>query len=96
MFFYLTDLIADYFCPLSQSSILKTVLNIAAEQIPEVEVLHLKYNKLEDIKHLSILSKKFPKLKILYINDNKVSIIIWYLIDMIQQQQQQQQQCCIL
>jgi len=76
MYFYFTDLIADYFCALFRPVMLMAVLDIVAEHIPGLEALNLEGNKLQNVERLSILSKKFPKLKILYISDNKVSIII--------------------
>jgi len=49
------------------------VLDIVGQYIPDLEALNLEGNKLHNIDKLSVLSKKFPKLKILYIGDNKVS-----------------------
>jgi len=76
MYFYFADLIADYFCALFRPVMLMAVLDIVAEHIPGLEALNLEGNKLQNVERLSILSKKFSKLKILYISDNKVSIII--------------------
>ncbi|KYN00524.1 Nuclear RNA export factor 1 [Cyphomyrmex costatus] len=73
--FYLDpDLCSDYFCVLFHPVMMKTVLDIVAEHIPNLEALNLEGNKLQNIERLSILTKKFSKLKILYIGDNKVSL----------------------
>lgn len=66
------DLVADYFCALFRPAMLMAVLDIVAEHIPTLEALNLEGNKIHIIQGLSVLSKKFPKLKILYIGDNKV------------------------
>lgn len=52
---------------------LKTVLDIVAEYIPNLEALNLDANKLQILDKLNCLSKKFSKLKILYIGDNRVT-----------------------
>ncbi|XP_018397771.1 PREDICTED: nuclear RNA export factor 1-like, partial [Cyphomyrmex costatus] len=71
--FYLDpDLCSDYFCVLFHPVMMKTVLDIVAEHIPNLEALNLEGNKLQNIERLSILTKKFSKLKILYIGDNKI------------------------
>ncbi|KAI4478084.1 hypothetical protein M0804_012275 [Polistes exclamans] len=66
------DLVADYFCALFRPVMLMTVLDIVAEYIPNLEALNLDGNKLNLIDRLNVLHKKFPKLKILYIGDNKI------------------------
>lgn len=66
------DLISDYFCALFRPVMLMSVLDIVGEHIPTLEALNLEGNKLLIIQGLSVLSKKFPKLKILYLGDNKV------------------------
>ncbi|XP_018399173.1 PREDICTED: nuclear RNA export factor 1-like [Cyphomyrmex costatus] len=74
--FYLDpDLCSDYFCVLFHPVMMKTVLDIVAEHIPNLEALNLEGNKLQNIERLSILTKKFSKLKILYIGDNKIKDI---------------------
>jgi len=73
MSLYLADLISDYFCPLSQFAVLQIVLDIIFEEISNLEVLHLENNKLEHLEQLGVLSKKFPELKVLNLNDNKVN-----------------------
>ncbi|KYN01714.1 Nuclear RNA export factor 1 [Cyphomyrmex costatus] len=74
--FYLdSDLRSDYFCALFHPVMMMTVLDIVAEHIPNLEALSLEGNKLQNIERLSILTKKFSKLKILYIGDNKELIV---------------------
>jgi len=51
-----------------------TVLDIMAEYIPNLEALNLEGNKLQNIERLDTLTKKFLKLKILHMGDNKVSL----------------------
>lgn len=69
------DLIADYFCALSRPIMLMAVLDIVSEYVPTLEALNLDGNKLYMIEKLDVLYKKFPRLKILYIGDNKVNRI---------------------
>lgn len=69
----ITDLITDYFCALFRPVMLKAVLDIVSEHIPDLEALNLDGNKLQLIEKLNVLDKKFTKLKILYLGDNKVS-----------------------
>ncbi|XP_017891013.1 nuclear RNA export factor 1-like [Ceratina calcarata] len=51
---------------------LKTVLEIVSEHIPNLEALNLDANMIHTTEALSMLNEKFPKLKILYIGDNKI------------------------
>ncbi|XP_076279140.1 nuclear RNA export factor 1 [Lasioglossum baleicum] len=69
------DLADDYFCSLSRPILLKTVLDIASEHIPNLEALNLDGTRLHMLERLNVLSKKFSKLKILYIGDNWVKDI---------------------
>ncbi|KAG7199785.1 hypothetical protein KM043_000448 [Ampulex compressa] len=66
------ELASDYFCVLSRPLMLKTVLDIVSEHIPSLQALNLDGNKFHIIERLNVLHKKFPKLKILYIGDNKI------------------------
>lgn len=66
------DLCSDYFCALFHPIMLMTVLDIVAEHIPNLEALNLEGNKLQNIERLNVLTKKFSKLKILFIGDNKI------------------------
>lgn len=76
MYIWLTDLVDEYFCALFRPVMLMAVLDIVAEHIPDLEALNLDGNKLQIIERLSVLCSKFPKLRILYIGDNKVSMHI--------------------
>ncbi|XP_071877771.1 nuclear RNA export factor 1-like, partial [Bombus fervidus] len=69
------DLASDYFCAIFQPAILKAVLDIVSEYIPDLEALNLDGNKLQTIQNLNILNRKFLKLKILYIGDNRIKDI---------------------
>lgn len=80
MYICLTDLVDNYFCALSHPVILYTVLNIVSEHIPTLEALNLESNKLQNFGKLMILNRKFSKLKILHIGDNKVSIAKLYIV----------------
>ncbi|XP_015124385.1 nuclear RNA export factor 1 [Diachasma alloeum] len=66
------ELAADHFCALFRPAMLMTVLDIVAENLPNLEALNLDNNKLHVIERLNVLNKKFPNLKILYIGDNKI------------------------
>ncbi|KAI4502744.1 hypothetical protein M0802_001788 [Mischocyttarus mexicanus] len=74
-FSYDPDLVTDYFCPLTISIIMRTVLNIIGEHLPMVETLNLGGNNLKKIEKLNLLHIKFPKLKTLYLENNKISEI---------------------
>ncbi|XP_076659029.1 nuclear RNA export factor 1 [Halictus rubicundus] len=69
------DLADHYFCSLSRPILLKTVIDIASEHIPNLEALNLDGTRLHTLEKLNVLSKKFSKLKILYIGDNWVKDI---------------------
>ncbi|CAL7946484.1 unnamed protein product [Xylocopa violacea] len=69
------DLINDYFCALFRPMMLQVVLDIVAEHIPDLEALNLDGNMLMLLEKLNVLSKKFAKLKILYLGDNKIKEI---------------------
>jgi len=73
--YLLADLCSDYFCALFHPVVLMTVMDIVAEHIPNLEALNLEGNKLLSTERLAMLSKKFSKLKILYIGDNKIKDI---------------------
>ncbi|EGI63426.1 PREDICTED: nuclear RNA export factor 1-like [Acromyrmex echinatior] len=76
-----SDLCSDYFYALSYPIMMMTVLDIMAEHIPNLEALNLEGNKLQNIERLGILTKKFLKLKILHMGDNKIRDI--YQLDAI-------------
>ncbi|XP_011168570.1 nuclear RNA export factor 1 [Solenopsis invicta] len=69
------ELYSDYFCALASPAMFMTVMDIVGEHIPNLEALNLEGNKLQNIERLSVLCKKFSKLKILYIGDNKIRSI---------------------
>ncbi|XP_011697338.1 PREDICTED: nuclear RNA export factor 1-like [Wasmannia auropunctata] len=69
------ELYTDYFCALFHPNTLMTVLDIVAQYVPNLETLNLEGNKLWHIQRLGVLAKKFSKLKILYIGENKITDI---------------------
>ena len=69
----------DIFCALARPQIMTAVIDIIAENIPDLEALNLNDNKLNFIDHLKIMSKKLPCLKILYLGNNKVRSQMWQL-----------------
>ncbi|XP_012061924.1 PREDICTED: nuclear RNA export factor 1-like, partial [Atta cephalotes] len=76
-----SDLCSDYFYALSYPVMMMTVLDIMVEYIPNLEALNLEGNKLQNIERLGTLTKKFLKLKILHMGDNKIRDI--YQLDVI-------------
>ncbi|XP_063981065.1 nuclear RNA export factor 1-like [Diachasmimorpha longicaudata] len=66
------ELAPDHFCALFRPAMLMAVLDIVAENIPNLEALNLDNNKLHVIERLNVLDKKFPSLKTLYMGDNKI------------------------
>lgn len=67
----------DVFCALSRPQIMTAAIDIIAENIPDLEALNLNDNRLGMLDHLRILSTKLPKLKILYLGNNKVMIALF-------------------
>lgn len=63
----------DIFCALARPQIMTTVIDIIAENIPDLEALNLNDNKLGLLDHMKILTNKLPNLRILYLGNNKVS-----------------------
>lgn len=66
----------DFFCVLFKPVILVVVLDIIAENIPELEAINLFDNRLTSFNTIKKLSNKIPNVKILHIGKNNVSIII--------------------
>lgn len=64
----------DIFCALARPQVMTTVIDIIAENIPDLEALNLNDNKLGLLDHLKMLTTKLPNLKILYLGNNKVSL----------------------
>ncbi|XP_014611222.1 PREDICTED: nuclear RNA export factor 1-like [Polistes canadensis] len=67
-----SDLITDYFCPLSRPAIIEIVLDIVHEYLPTLEALNLDDNMLNTTYKLWDLHTQLPKLKILHLGDNKI------------------------
>ena len=68
-----SDLVDKYYCDMTRAHIIETVLDIVAEAIPNLHALNLDNNHLRTLNKLN--PAKLPALKILYVGDNKVSII---------------------
>lgn len=71
----------DIFCALARPQLMTTIIDIIAENIPDLEALNLNDNKLGLIDHLRILSTKLPHLKILYLGNNKVYLNIFISVN---------------
>lgn len=67
--------LADVFCALFRPMIMLAVIDIIADNIPDLEALNLNDNKLHGIEHLKILSTKLKSLKILYLGDNRIPFV---------------------
>ncbi|XP_048511817.1 nuclear RNA export factor 1-like [Athalia rosae] len=65
-------LVTDYFCALFRPPVLLAVIDIVAEHLPNLEALNLEGNKFGVIDRLKDLPKKLPKLKTLYIGENRI------------------------
>lgn len=70
----------DIFCALARPQVMTSVIDIIAENIPDLEALNLNDNKLGLLDHLKILTTKLPNLKILYLGNNKVSTVSMAMI----------------
>ncbi|KRT79098.1 hypothetical protein AMK59_7798 [Oryctes borbonicus] len=64
------------FCALFKPIILLAVIDIIAENIPDIEAINLSDNKIQILNHLRRLSHKLPNLKILHLGNNKIKDII--------------------
>ncbi|XP_059062645.1 nuclear RNA export factor 1 [Achroia grisella] len=67
--------LADIFCALFRPMIMLAVIDIIADNIPDLEALNLNDNKLHGMEHLKILSTKLKNLKILYLADNRIPYV---------------------
>lgn len=64
----------DVFCALFKPVVFLAVIDIIAENIPEIEALNLHENKLQILSHLKKMVTKLPNIKILHLGNNKVGI----------------------
>ncbi|XP_074032061.1 nuclear RNA export factor 1 [Leptinotarsa decemlineata] len=62
----------DCFCALFKPIVLLAVIDIIAENIPQLEALNLQDNRIQLLNFAKKVSKKIPNLKILHIGNNKV------------------------
>lgn len=70
------------FCALFKPIILLAVIDIIAENIPDIEAINLSENKIQMLSHLKRLANKLPKLKVLHLGNNKVRqvfVVIFFL-----------------
>lgn len=68
----------DVFCGLFRPPIMLAVIDIIAENIPDLEALNLDNNKIQSLDHFKCLATKLPNLKILYMANNKVCNV-WHV-----------------
>ncbi|RZC37440.1 nuclear RNA export factor 1 [Asbolus verrucosus] len=61
----------ECFCALFKPIVFLTVLEIIAENIPEIEAINLFDNKIADLSYLKKVNEKLPNLKILHVGNNK-------------------------
>ncbi|XP_044253832.1 nuclear RNA export factor 1-like [Tribolium madens] len=61
----------DCFCALFKPIVFITVLEIIAENIPEIEAINLFDNKIANLSYLKKTNEKLPHLKILHVGNNK-------------------------
>ncbi|KAI4455893.1 nuclear rna export factor [Holotrichia oblita] len=60
------------FCALFKPIILLAVIDIIAENIPDIEAINLSENKIQMLSHLKRLAQKLPNLKVLHLGNNKI------------------------
>ncbi|XP_044758210.1 nuclear RNA export factor 1-like [Coccinella septempunctata] len=70
--FHADPLLQDYFCALFKPIILLAVIDIIAENIPDLEALNLNDNKIQILTFLQKFTSKLDKVKILYLGQNKI------------------------
>lgn len=68
--------LSSLFCALFKPIILLAVIDIIAENIPDIEAINLSDNKIQILNHLKRLPQKLPNLKILHLGNNKIKDII--------------------
>ncbi|CAG9863513.1 unnamed protein product [Phyllotreta striolata] len=62
----------DNFCALFKPIVFLAIVDIIAENIPELEALNLLDNKIQALSFLKNVDKKLPNLKILHVSNNKI------------------------
>lgn len=70
--FHIDPVLADHFCALFKPILMLAVIEIIAENIPEIEALNLADNRIQILDHLKDLKKKLPNIKVLHLGNNKV------------------------
>lgn len=64
--------LSDIFCALFRPQIMLAAFDVIKDNIPDLEALNLNDNKLHMLDHFKQLALKVPKLKVLYMANNKV------------------------
>lgn len=75
----------DYFCVLFKPIVFIAILDIIAENIPELEAINLFENRLSTFNSIKKIQNKIPNVKILHIGKNYVSIffsLLFYILKM--------------
>ena len=65
----------DVYCPLNRSTVMGNIVNVITDNIPEIEAIDFSDNRIPTLDHFSTLAEKAPNVKILHLNDNRVSFI---------------------
>lgn len=65
--------LSDIFCSLARPPIMNAVIDIIAENIPDLEAINLNDNKINQMDHMKALPQKLKCIKTLYMANNKVS-----------------------
>lgn len=64
--------LSDIFCALFRPQIMLAAFDVIKDNIPDLEALNLNDNKLHLLDHFKQLAQKAPKLKILYMANNRI------------------------
>ncbi|XP_065082338.1 nuclear RNA export factor 1 isoform X1 [Ochlerotatus camptorhynchus] len=67
--------LSDIFCALFRPQIMLAAFDVIKDNIPNLEALNLNDNKLHMLDHFKQLAQKVPKLKILYMANNKIPYV---------------------
>jgi nuclear RNA export factor len=71
----------DCFCALARPPIMSAVIDIIAENIPDLEALNLNDNRINQMDHLKIIPQKLKNIKTLYLGNNKVKFKFEFLLN---------------
>lgn len=65
-----------FFCPLFRVNVMSAALDIICDNIPDLEAINLNDNNMSTMESFKGADKRLPHLKILYLGDNNVQMII--------------------